>query len=114
MPMFQAVLFDFFGTLTRSVQRGLAHQSTAELLGCPNDTLVEVLDRTYYQRASGLLGNAEATLRWVCDQAGVHPSDGAVRAAVTSATGPYAPTRGCGTRRCRCWPSCASGASAPG
>ena len=84
MPRYQAVLFDFFGTLTRSVQRGPAHEDTAELLGCPRDTLIEVLDRTYYQRASGLLGNAEATLRWVCAQAGVHPSDGAVRAGVVS------------------------------
>ena len=84
MPRYQAVLFDFFGTLTRPVQRGPAHEDTAELLGCPSDTFIEVLDRTYYQRASGLLGNAEATLRWVCAQAGVHPSDGAVRAAVAS------------------------------
>ncbi|SCG80550.1 putative hydrolase of the HAD superfamily [Micromonospora echinaurantiaca] len=84
MPTYQAVLFDFFGTLTRSVQRGAAHRCIAELLGCPADTLVEVLDRSYYQRASGRFGNAEATLRWVCEQAGVHPSDGAVRAAVAS------------------------------
>ncbi|PWU49257.1 haloacid dehalogenase, partial [Micromonospora globispora] len=84
MPRYQAVLFDFFGTLTRPVRRGPAHEGTAELLGCPSDTFIEVLDRTYYQRASGLLGNAEATLRWVCAQAGVHPSDGAVRAAVAS------------------------------
>ncbi|RKN23824.1 HAD family hydrolase [Micromonospora musae] len=84
MPRFQAVLFDFFGTLTRSVQRGVGHQGTARLLGCPPDTFTAVLDRTFYQRASGQLGNAEATLRWVCAQAGVHPSDGAVRAAVAS------------------------------
>jgi putative hydrolase of the HAD superfamily len=84
MPSYQAVLFDFFGTLTRCVQRGAAHQATADLLGCPAGALTEVLDRTYYQRASGQLGNAEATLRWVCDQVGVHPSDGAVRAAVAS------------------------------
>ncbi|WP_327032989.1 HAD family hydrolase [Micromonospora ureilytica] len=84
MPSYQAVLFDFFGTLTRSVQRGVAHIGTAELLGCHTDTLTEVLDRTYYERATGLLGNAEATLRWVCAQAGVHPSDQAVRAAVAS------------------------------
>jgi putative hydrolase of the HAD superfamily len=84
MPSYQAVLFDFFGTLTRSVQRGVAHLGTAELLGCHTDTLTEVLDRTYYERATGLLGNAEATLRWVCAQAGVHPSDHAVRAAVAS------------------------------
>ncbi|SCL18295.1 putative hydrolase of the HAD superfamily [Micromonospora rhizosphaerae] len=84
MPTFQAVLFDFFGTLTRSVQRGSGHRSTAELLGCPSETLVEVLDRTYYQRATGLLGDAEATLRWVCAQAGVNPSDAAMRAAVAA------------------------------
>ncbi|SBT54378.1 HAD family hydrolase [Micromonospora narathiwatensis] len=84
MPSYQAVLFDFFGTLTCGVQRGAAHQAIAEQLGCPPDTLIEVLDRTYYQRASGRLGNAEATLRWVCDQAGVHPSQRAVRAAVAS------------------------------
>ncbi|MGC4786398.1 HAD family hydrolase [Micromonospora sp. DT178] len=84
MPTYQAVLFDFFGTLTRSVQRGAAHRSTAELLGCPPHTLVDVLDRTYYERACGRHGNAEATLRWVCEQAGVHPSDDAVRSAVAS------------------------------
>ncbi|MET8350828.1 MULTISPECIES: HAD family hydrolase [unclassified Micromonospora] len=84
MPSYQAVLFDFFGTLTRPVQRGAAHLGTAELLGCHTDTLTEVLDRTYYERATGGLGNAEATLRWVCAQAGVHPSDHAVRAAVAS------------------------------
>ncbi|MFC4020757.1 HAD family hydrolase [Micromonospora sp. GCM10011542] len=84
MSRYQAVLFDFFGTLTRSVQRGAAHQTTADLLGCSTDTLTDVLDRTFYQRATGRLGSAEATLRWVCAQAGVHPSDRAVRAAVAS------------------------------
>ncbi|MFJ6199736.1 HAD family hydrolase [Micromonospora sp. NPDC092111] len=84
MPRYQAVLFDFFGTLTRRVQRGSAHQTTADLLGCPADTLAAVLDRTFYERASGEHGSAEATLRWVCAQAGLYPSDTAVRAAVAS------------------------------
>ncbi|GHJ56835.1 hypothetical protein Nm8I071_61420 [Nonomuraea sp. TT08I-71] len=84
MPRYQAVLFDFFGTLTRCVQRGSAHRTIAELLGCSTETLIDVLDRSYYQRASGRFGDAEATLRWVCAQAGVHPSDEAVRAAVAS------------------------------
>ncbi|WP_229402751.1 HAD family hydrolase [Micromonospora okii] len=84
MPFFQAVLFDFFGTLTRSVRRGAGHRSTAELLGCPVDAFIEVLDGSYYQRASGRLGDAEATLRWVCAQAGVHPPEGALRAAVAA------------------------------
>ncbi|MFF5174231.1 HAD family hydrolase [Micromonospora sp. NPDC000089] len=84
MPRFQAVLFDFFGTLTQGVRRGAAHRATAELLGCPLDALAAVLDRSYYQRAAGRYGTAEATLRWVCAQAGVHPSDEALRAAVAS------------------------------
>ncbi|WP_018254351.1 HAD family hydrolase [Salinispora mooreana] len=82
MPRFQAVLFDFFGTLTCAVQRGSAHRTTAELLGCPPEVLVNVLNRTYYQRATGALGTAEATLRWVCAQAGVRPSTEALRSAV--------------------------------
>ena len=85
MPSYQAVLFDFFGTLTRSVQRGAAHLGTAELLGCHH----RHVDRgagPHLLRAGHAagLGNAEATLRWVCAQAGVHPSDQAVRAAVAS------------------------------
>ncbi|MGC5030054.1 HAD family hydrolase [Micromonospora sp. DT229] len=82
MPRFQAVLFDFFGTLTRPVQRGSGHRATAELLGCPPEDFVEVLDRSFYERACGRFGNAEATLRWVCEQAGVRPSEEALRAAV--------------------------------
>ncbi|MET8525504.1 HAD-IA family hydrolase [Micromonospora sp. NPDC005172] len=84
MPNYQAVLFDFFGTLTSSVQRGAAHLDTAELLGCPSETLSEVLNRTYYERASGRRGDAATTMRWVCAQAGVHPTDRALQAAVVS------------------------------
>ena len=84
MPRFQAVLFDFFGTLTRGAQRGAAHIATAELLGCSADALMEVLDSSFYERASGSLGDAEATMRWVCARLGVRPSDAAVRAAVAS------------------------------
>ncbi|MDG4803090.1 HAD family hydrolase [Micromonospora sp. WMMD980] len=84
MPRFHAVLFDFFGTLTQSVRRGAAHDVIAEQLGCSTEALVEVLDGSYYARASGLFGDAESTMRWVCAQAGVRPSDAAVRAAVAS------------------------------
>ncbi|GAA2706281.1 HAD family hydrolase [Micromonospora olivasterospora] len=84
MPVFHAVLFDFFGTLTRPVQRGTAHRLTAELLGCPVEALAAVLDRSYYERASGRFGTAEATMRWVCEQAGVHPPESTLRAAVAS------------------------------
>ncbi|GIJ77201.1 putative hydrolase of the HAD superfamily [Micromonospora phaseoli] len=84
MPRFQAVLFDFFGTLTRPVQRGAGHRRTAEMLGCPPDTFVQVLDRSFYERACGRFGSAEATLRWVCEQAGVRPSEEVLRAAVAA------------------------------
>jgi putative hydrolase of the HAD superfamily len=84
MPRFQAVLFDFFGTLTRPIQRGPGHRVTAQVLGCPPDTFVELLDRTFYERAAGRFGSAEATLRWLCEQAGVRPTEEALRAAATA------------------------------
>ena len=84
MPEYHAVLFDFFGTLTRRVQRGRQHRAVAESLGCDPDEFVNILDRSYYLRASGTLGDAETTLRWVCQQAGVRPSTQALRAAVAA------------------------------
>lgn len=84
MPGFQAVLFDFFGTLTHGVRRGAAHRATADLLGCSTEALVEVLDSSFHERASGSFGDAESTMRWVCDRLGVRPSDAEVRAAVAT------------------------------
>ncbi|WBB72977.1 HAD family hydrolase [Micromonospora sp. WMMD1128] len=84
MPRFHAVLFDFFGTLTHGVRRGDAHRAVAEQLGCSTEALVEVLNGSYYERASGFFGDAESTMRWVCAQVGVRPSDAAVRAAVAA------------------------------
>ena len=34
MPEIRAVVFDFFGTLTRSVSRGPQHRVVARILGC--------------------------------------------------------------------------------
>lgn len=84
MSTYRAVLFDFFGTLTRSVQRSSAHITIADLLGCPADTLAEILDKSFYLRASGLLGGPEDSLRWVCKQAGTYPSETELQAAVTA------------------------------
>ncbi|HET8658001.1 MAG TPA: HAD-IA family hydrolase [Micromonosporaceae bacterium] len=78
---YRAVLFDFFGTLTQAVQRGPAHAEIARSLGCDPAAFTGVLDRTFYLRAQGRLGTAEATLRWVCAQLGVHPSDEQLRQA---------------------------------
>jgi putative hydrolase of the HAD superfamily len=72
--LFRAVLFDFFGTLTRAVQRGRAHADIARSLGCDPDEFVAVLDRTFRLRATGVHGSAEESLGWVCRQLGVRPS----------------------------------------
>jgi putative hydrolase of the HAD superfamily len=79
---YRAVVFDFFGTLTRSVQRGPQHAEIARKLGCDPEAVRGVLDRTFHSRARGTFGSAEATLRWVTEQAGGHPLAAQVRAAL--------------------------------
>ena len=82
MPAYQAVVFDFFGTLTCSVRRGPQHAEISRALGCDPDAVLSVLDRTFQVRARGHLGSAEATLRWVTEQAGGRPLTAQLRAAV--------------------------------
>jgi putative hydrolase of the HAD superfamily len=81
VPTFRAVLFDFFGTLTCSVRRGPQHAAIARRLGCDPESVRTVLDRTFHSRARGAFGSAEATLRWVTEQAGGRPGRSQVRAA---------------------------------
>src|SRR5262245_58326640 len=81
MPAYRAVVFDFFGTLTRSVQRGPQHADLARSLGVEPEAVRGVLDRPFRARARGRYGSAEATLRWVIEQAGGRPPASAVRAA---------------------------------
>lgn len=82
MSAYRAVLFDFFGTLTFSVRRGPAHTAVAEALGCHPDVLMEVLDRSYYDRARGGYGSAEETMRWLAEQVGMPPSRSCLRRAL--------------------------------
>jgi putative hydrolase of the HAD superfamily len=82
MPAYRAVVFDFFGTLTRSVQRGPQHAEIARALGADPEAMRGVLDRTFRARARGRYGSAEATLRWVIEQAGGRPQTAQVRAGV--------------------------------
>ncbi|MEV4344144.1 HAD family hydrolase [Actinoplanes sp. NPDC049596] len=82
MPAYRAVVFDFFGTLTRSVQRGPQHAEIARALGADPEAVRGVLDRTFRARARGRYGSAEATLRWVIEQAGGRPRTAQVRAGV--------------------------------
>ena len=73
MSGYRAVIFDFFGTLTRSVKRGPQHADIARRLGCDPEVVRSVLDRTFHSRARGTFGSAEATLRFVTEQAGGRP-----------------------------------------
>ncbi len=82
MSAYRAVIFDFFGTLTLSVRRGPQHADIARTLGCDPEVVRGVLDRTFHSRARGTFGSAEATLRWVTEQAGGHPQASQLRAAV--------------------------------
>jgi putative hydrolase of the HAD superfamily len=79
---YRAVVFDFFGTLTCSVRRGPQHADIARDLGCDPEAVRSVLDHTFYSRARGTFGSAEATLRWVTEQAGGHPLPAQLQAAV--------------------------------
>jgi putative hydrolase of the HAD superfamily len=82
MPAYRAVVFDFFGTLTRAVRRGPQHAAIARALGADPEAMRGVLDRTFRARARGRYGSAEATLRWVIEQAGGRPRAAQVRAGV--------------------------------
>ncbi|AVT36610.1 haloacid dehalogenase [Plantactinospora sp. BB1] len=76
------MIFDFFGTLTCGSGRGQQHAVVAALLGCAVEALFEVLDRSFHLRATGALGDATDTMRWICEQAGARPSAADLRAAV--------------------------------
>ena len=80
MPAYRAVLFDFFGTLTHAVTAGRRPPRGRRTARLHPGLARHALDETYFQRASGRLGDAADCLRWVCDQAGVRPTErGAAR-----------------------------------
>lgn len=68
-----AVLFDFFGTLTIAVRRGPNQRRIAELLHCDPDRWFALLDRTFYYRAAGKLGDPIAVLRKLAASLGARP-----------------------------------------
>ena len=82
MSAYRAVVFDFFGTLTCSIRRGPQHAAIARTLGCDPEVVRSVLDRTFRSRARGAYGSAEATLRWVTEQAGGRPRIAELQAAI--------------------------------
>jgi putative hydrolase of the HAD superfamily len=86
MPVCRAVLFDFFGTLTKAVDRGPWHAAIARRLGCDPAAFEQALDRSFRARSRGVFGTAEATLRWVCDQLGADPPTERLHRAVRART----------------------------
>jgi putative hydrolase of the HAD superfamily len=74
MTPYRAVLFDFFGTLTRAVARGRAHQHIARWLGCDPRAFTAELNETFLERARGGYGPPAHALRRVTDAVGARPS----------------------------------------
>jgi putative hydrolase of the HAD superfamily len=81
-PRCRAVLFDFFGTLTKGSTRGPAHDEIARSLDCQPEAFFRELNRTFYVRAAGRYGPPREALRRVARTAGGHPTDQALTAAV--------------------------------
>lgn len=75
----QAVVFDYFGTLTRAVRQGPAHAEMARRLGCEPEQWRDLMSRTFYMRASGRLGQPVDVLYGLASVLGARPSRHAVR-----------------------------------
>lgn len=83
---FQAVIFDFFGTLTVAAgprERAAAVERVAAELGAPPEEFRSAWWGTWADRATGRLGTPEDTIRTVAAGLGVHPTDAQIAAAVT-------------------------------
>jgi len=75
----RAVLLDYFGTLTRAVRQGPSHRWMARSLGCDPDAWLKLMAETFYQRASGRLGEPTGVLRDLAARLGASPSEEALR-----------------------------------
>jgi len=86
-PRPRAVLFDFFGTLTHAVSRGIDHAYIARSLGVNLTGYLAALDRTFYQRASGRMGPPLAALRQIVRELGVEPDESVLAEAIAARVG---------------------------
>lgn len=78
------MVFDFFGTLTESVQRDARdadHAEVAAALGVPAAAYKKALNESWPDRARGRLGEIDDVLRWIARACGVEPGEEAVRLA---------------------------------
>jgi putative hydrolase of the HAD superfamily len=76
-----AVLFDFYGTLSRAL-RADSRRPVADALGCPLERLTAVLAESFYERAIGRHGDETQTMRWVCGRLGIALDDDVLHRAV--------------------------------
>src|SRR5262245_30805021 len=79
---FRAVIFDFYGTLTRAVRRGPAHDRVALALGCDPVAFGIALNQTYGSRARGEYGDPHVALRRLAWTLGRSPTYNEVATAV--------------------------------
>lgn len=79
---YQAVVFDFFGTLSQAMKRGPAHEQAARALGCDPTAFTDMLDRTYQARASGRYGDPGMGLYRIARHLGGSPRPGQVAEAL--------------------------------
>jgi putative hydrolase of the HAD superfamily len=77
-----AVIFDFFGTLTRAMKRGPRHDEVALTLDCDPVEFAAALDRTFQARASGRYGDGGMDLYRVARLLGRSPGPAQVAEAV--------------------------------
>jgi putative hydrolase of the HAD superfamily len=82
MPRYRAVLFDFFGTITKAVARGPAHMAVARHLGCDPREYTQQLDRTFPDRAKGSYGPPRDALGWITRVLGARPDHATMTAAL--------------------------------
>jgi putative hydrolase of the HAD superfamily len=91
------VLFDYFGTLTRAVRQGPAHRRMARSLGCEPDEWLDLMAKTFYERASGQQGEPIDVLYDLARHLGARPGRRALRqvraqrVAAIGADGPLRP-----------------------
>jgi putative hydrolase of the HAD superfamily len=78
----KAVLFDFFGTLSRGVRT--RRESIAVALGCDEGALNGVMAESFYERATGRYGDEIQTMNWIAQQVGISVTDEQLRAAVAA------------------------------
>ena len=79
-----AVFFDFYGTLTEHTSASIRRSGTsgvARALGIPVDELFDTISSTFTERATGRCGDMLATMAWVAERCGYHPTDAQLAAA---------------------------------